>query len=229
MTGTTTNGPAPPPVVLVPGFAMPAWSMGYLAWRLRRCGFAPRLFGYPSVRADLADNAARLARVVAECGDGGRAVHLVGHSLGGLVIRTLLARHPALPVGRVVTLASPHRGSVVAQRLARFAPLRAILGRGVADMLAGRVPVLDTDRAHRHYVIGVIRGELGIGLGRLLYPQLARPHDGLLSAAETRLEGAADEIALPVSHLGILLSRRAAQAVCRFLREGRFRSPAAPE
>jgi pimeloyl-ACP methyl ester carboxylesterase len=204
---------------------MPAWSLGYLAWRLRRCGFAPHLFGYPSVRAGLESNAARLARFVTERG-AAQPVHLVGHSLGGLVIRTMLAQYPERPFGRVVMLASPQQGSVVAKRLARFAPARAILGRSVADMLAGRLLRFDPQEAYRRHLVGVIRGELGIGLGRLLYPGLARPHDGLLSAAETRLEGAADEIALPVSHTGMLFSRRVAEAVCRFLRDGRFR-PAA--
>lgn len=213
------TGPDRPPVVLVPGLWMPAWSLVYLARGLQRCGFAVHRFGYGAVRNDLAANAARLRRFIDErCPR--RPVHLVGHSLGGLVIRSLLHAYPELPVGRVVTLATPHQGSAVARRLAACALGRALLGRSVEDLLAARLPA-DGGRPRRP--CGVICGDLAFGLGRLLYPKLPRPNDGLLSAAECRLPGAADEISLPVTHTGMLLSRRVVEQICQFLGSGRFR------
>ena len=47
-------------VVLVHGLWMRAWVMTWLAWRLRRCGFRTVALSYPSVRADLTENALRL-------------------------------------------------------------------------------------------------------------------------------------------------------------------------
>jgi pimeloyl-ACP methyl ester carboxylesterase len=46
-------------------------------------------------------------------GNGGKAVHLVAHSMGGLMVRTTMMRHPELwsKVGKVVFLGTPHYGS----------------------------------------------------------------------------------------------------------------------
>lgn len=203
-------------VVLVPGLWMPKWGLGYLARGLRRCGFEVYRFAYPSVRSGLGENAARLKRFIEHLDR--PAVHLVGHSLGGVVIRALLAAYPALPVRRVVTLATPHHGSEVAHRLARWGLGRRLLGKSVQDLLQGA----PQRWAPPPRPIGVIRGKLGVGLGRLIYPGLPRPNDGVLSEPETRLDAAADEITLRVAHSGMLLSRQAVRQTCCFLRTGRF-------
>jgi triacylglycerol lipase len=60
---------------------------------------------------------------------GSNQVDLVGHSMGGLVIRSYLANHPGTTkVRRVVTLGSPHAGS----KLAVFG-----LGKAVKEMIPG--------------------------------------------------------------------------------------------
>jgi pimeloyl-ACP methyl ester carboxylesterase len=203
-------------VILVPGLWMPKWGLGYLAHGLGRCGFEVHRFAYPSVRSDLRENAAQLKRFIERLDRPG--VHLVGHSLGGLVIRALLESYPTLPVRRVVTLASPHHGSEVARRLARRRLGRRLLGRSVQDLLDGT-----PERwAPPSRPIGVIRGSLGIGLGRVVCPGLPRPNDGALSEPETRLDDAADEITLRVAHSGMLLSRQAVRQACCFLQTGRF-------
>ncbi len=61
-----------------------------------------------------------------------------------------------------------------------------------------------------------------IGLGRVVAPDLPRPNDGAVTVAETRLAAACDRIELPVSHTGMLFSRRVARQVGAFLRDGRF-------
>lgn len=203
-------------VILVPGLWMPKWGLSYLAHGLGRCGFAVYRFSYASVRSDLRGNAAQLKRFIERLDR--PAVHLVGHSLGGLVIRALLELYPALPVGRVVTLASPHQDSEVARQLARWRLGRRILGRSVQELLAG-VP---RRWAPPPRPIGVIRGNLGLGLGRVVYPWLPQPNDGVLSEPETRLGEAADEITLRVAHSGMLLSRQAVRQTCCFLQTGRF-------
>jgi hypothetical protein len=48
------------------------------------------------------------------------------------------------------------------------------------------------------------------------------PHDGTVAVAETRIEGAADHLVLPVTHLSMLWSAAVADQAVHFLREGRF-------
>ena len=64
-------------------------------------------------------------------------------------------------------------------------------------------------------------GNLPLGLGRLL-GGLSGPNDGTGAVDETRLDGAADHIALPVSHTSMLFSKRVAEQTTGFLRSGRF-------
>jgi triacylglycerol lipase len=59
------------------------------------------------------------------------------------------------------------------------------------------------------------------GAGELIC-DLPKPQDGTVAAKEAKLEGAADRIMLPVSHLSMLVSREVAEQVVSFLRNGRF-------
>jgi hypothetical protein len=51
---------------------------------------------------------------------------------------------------------------------------------------------------------------------------LPTPNDGVVTVAETELAAACDRIVLPVSHSGMLLSRRVARQTGAFLRAGKF-------
>ena len=204
-----------PPVVLIHGLWLSGWAMALVARRLRRCGFRPYLFSYPSMRRTLREAAAALRAF----GDAieGEMLHFVGHSLGGVVIQAMLAYCPPPRRGRVVTLSSPHLGSYAAKTLAGRFWGPPILGMGIADLLRGELPPCDLSR----HEVGVIKGDRPIGLGRL-FVRFEGPNDGVVALDEMRLLGAADEITLNVSHTGMLLSRDVAASVCRFLRFGRF-------
>ena len=187
-----------------------------LARRLRSRGFTVHAFSYPSVRADLSTNAERLAGFLGTLD--ADTVHLVGHSLGGILIRALFHHHPRQKSGRIVTLGTPHGGSRVAEHLSRYAFWRWAMGKGVIKLLAG---------APQHWTsppreIGVICGTRSFGMGRLLYRGLPRPNDGLLTVKESAYPAAREHLALPVSHTGMLFSREAAKQVGDFLISGRF-------
>src|SRR5512134_1006471 len=97
----TSNGT----VVLLPGLWMPAWAMIPLERRMAHCGYRTLRVGYASATAGLQQNAERVARAVQRLG--AAHIHLVGHSLGGVV-----ALHAAGPFGlrnvrRIVMIASP--------------------------------------------------------------------------------------------------------------------------
>jgi hypothetical protein len=69
--------------------------------------------------------------------------------------------------------------------------------------------------------LGVIAGTLPFGVGWLA-PGLPRPNDGTVSVAETRVENGADAITVPVTHTGLMFSRRVERQVEHFLAAGRF-------
>jgi pimeloyl-ACP methyl ester carboxylesterase len=201
-------------VVLVHGI----WATGFLMTPLRRrldaAGFDASTFSYRSLVRTPAEVAARLGDVVAAHSPG--VVHLVAHSLGGLVVLHLAARGGLPREGRVVFLGVPTAGSAVARIFAARGPTRPLLGRSVKDGLLGGAPPWPGGRD-----LGVVAGTKSIGAGRLV-GGLRRPNDGTVAVSETRARGATDRLALPVSHTGLLGSRAVADAVATFLRDGRF-------
>jgi pimeloyl-ACP methyl ester carboxylesterase len=187
--------------------------MSLLALRLEGLGLTCHRFGYSSVRQSVAANARALHAYALDLHAG--QLDFVGYSLGGLVVLRMLDEYGGLPPGRVVLLGSPVRGSAVASRLIAMKPARPLIGqarsaleRGFSYAPAGRET-------------GVIAGTSGVGLGRVI-KNLEPPHDGTIQVAETRLEGAADTLTLPVSHTGLVLARPVAEAVARFLMTGSF-------
>lgn len=182
--------------------------------RLRRAGFRTATFSYSSLRVPAQENADALGRFIA--GIAADRIHIVAHSLGGLVSLLYLRARPDPRVDRVVLLGSPVSGSAVAARLAGLRIGKLLLGQAQAALTGGAPLPLPQGPS-----LGVIAGTLGVGMGRLV-TSLRSPHDGTVQLDETRLPGAADFIALPVSHTGMVFSNRVSDAVIGFLHAGRF-------
>lgn len=182
--------------------------------RLKGAGFAPAVFRYPSLHASLAQVTASLAARLRAAGD---AVHMVAHSLGGLVALETLQESRDLPPGRIVLLGSPVQGSRAA---------RAIAGWSLGPQLLGSLAIAELARAHDRrwsgtHEIGLIAGSRSAGLGRV-FADLPQPNDGTVCVDETDLPGATARIVLDVSHTGMLLSQAVAAATSRFLAHGSF-------
>lgn len=203
----------PAPVLILHGLWMRAPAMQPLARRLRADGFAPSTFDYASRGVDPEHSCQRLADRIATFD--GEPVHLVGHSLGGLIAVETLARHAGLPVGRVVCLGSPLNGASAAVGLARHRGSRWFLGRSAPLLQRGA----GLDRVG--VPVGMVAGTQGVGLGRM-FARFEGPHDGTVALDETRADGLADHVTLATSHSGLLFSKRAAVLAGRFLRDGRF-------
>ncbi|HLF11354.1 MAG TPA: alpha/beta hydrolase, partial [Gammaproteobacteria bacterium] len=125
-----------PSVVVVHGLWMPGTETLLMRRRLEAAGFATRLFRYRSVAHGLRANALRLAEFLAGLRD--ETVHLVGHSLGGVLILETLAGHPVACSGRVVCLGSPLTGSRTAAVLAGLPGGRWFIGKSMRDLLDRR-------------------------------------------------------------------------------------------
>jgi pimeloyl-ACP methyl ester carboxylesterase len=213
----STDAVAGTAVVYVHGL----WMMGHEALLLQRRlragrGYRLHVFHYGSVRQSLEQIVRalrdRLARIEEP------QVHLLGHSLGGLIILECLRRYPMAQWGRVVFLGAPVMGSRIAARLGRLGLARAVLGRAVCEeLLAPRERRWTLPRE-----LGVIAGTLPLGLGQLVTRFGAQANDGSIAVSETKIPGATAHLALPVSHMGLLLSARVARETGSFLEYGRF-------
>jgi pimeloyl-ACP methyl ester carboxylesterase len=200
-------------VILMHGLWTGGWAMQGLRLLLSRRGYAASAIDYRSVAQSLDEHARRLAARIGELPT--PAVHLVGHSLGGLVILRYLRIHGEQRVGRIVLLGTPARGCVAGQRLESMAAGERLLGAS-RDIWRSLPEDYRTQRE-----LGVIAGSRPWGLGRLMM-RLPGTNDGVVRLEETEVEGMRDRIVLPVSHSGMLVSTRAAHQVAAFLERGAF-------
>lgn len=203
-------------VVLVHGLWMPGAEMVLLHRRLGTAGFQTHQFSYRSVLDGVEANARRLAEFLHSVP--GETVHLIGHSLGGVITVKALQDKPIERIGRIVCLGAPLQGSRAARAVARLPGGRWFIGKSMPAFLGNAV-----DPWTAPMDLGLIAGSSPVGGGQLL--GLASPHDGTIAVEETRLEGATEHIVVRVSHLSMLWSRAVANQVVSFLESGRFFDP----
>ena len=215
MTGNASANTAGRRIVLLHGLWMPRASMQWHARQLRRAGHDPHIFSYATVAGGPeAAVPALLAELQEPC-------DILAHSLGGLVAVHALQQQPDLPVRRVVCLGSPLCGSAAAAGMARL-PLGATALGSSAGLLRDGCPAW-TGAAE----LGMVAGEVAHGLGQV-FGHFAGRSDGTVAVAETRIEGLADHVVLPVSHSGMLLSPAVAHEAAHFLAHGRFAHAGGP-
>lgn len=210
----------PQAVVLIHGLHQNDWVMKPLAYRLKKLGFCPYLYRYHSLSDTLSTHSKHLHRFIKHANL--QKTHLVAHSLGGLVVRQFLHDYSCDSIGRVVTLGTPHLGSIVAHYVHQLCP--PLVGRSYQNALDGNL----LDRTP-NIQLGAIAGHKAIGLGQpiLAYHRKKHSladsrHDGTVFVFETQLSWAKDHITLDVSHTGMLVDKTVALQAGHFLTHGIF-------
>lgn len=202
-------------VVFIHGIWMLGWEMGVLRRRLEQCNFVCYQFRYHSLNSPPQDNAVRLDSFINKIE--ADIIHLLAHSLGGIIVLHLFDKAPIQKPGRILMMGTPLNGSALAARLYKTSITRPLLGRSTQRGLLGDVPPWNGGRE-----LGMIAGGKGMGLGSLLFGVVEAPNDGTVSVAETRSHVVDAHLTVPYSHMGMLWSPRVAEAACAFLREGHF-------
>lgn len=202
-------------VLLLHGAWMNPWVMAYLSGVLRREGFAAHAFGYRTVRDSLRVHLSRLANRVAELE--AAHVHVVAHSLGGVIAMRYLQLGADSRVRRAVLIGSPVNGCRAAADLAECAGGAWVMGESLA---VWREPV-DVSVDPR-FEIAAIAGTRALGLGAVV-ARLPKPNDGVVCVDETKFPALRDHLVLPMGHTLMLMSPRVAQQTVAFLRTGAFR------
>lgn len=193
-----SSGPERNPVLLVHGIADSERNMQWLARHLRRQGWEVHTLNLTPkwAQAGLEPLAAQIDGYAREQ-FGARKFDLVGFSMGGLVGRYYLQRLGGLDrVEHLVTLASPHHGTV----LAHLVP-----NRGCRQMRPGSAFLRDLDRdAHR--------------LDQVKFTSLYTPLDLVIVPARSSAMPQAHNVSLPVAmHPLMVIDQRCLRAVAAAL------------
>lgn len=196
-------------LLLVHGLGRTTLSLAGLARALRRAGHTTETFGYvgalesfPRIRDRLR---ARLERIAAS----GRRYGVLGHSLGGVLLRAAL---PGVqpPPQHLVMLATPNRPPRLAHRFRGFVPFRLATGdpgRRLGD------PHFFADLPPPPVPYTIIAGTAG-SRGRLS-PFGSEPNDWIVSVGETLVFDADRPVLVPVGHTFMMAGRAVRAAVLR--------------
>jgi len=190
------------PVVMIHGYFSNRGYFGPLVRALESNGVAPVFTpSFPAAFTGIEEYVERLAEYIERlCDATGQAqVVLVGHSMGGLAARAYLCAHGAGRVKKLVTIASPHNGTVHA----RF-------GSGANAKQMER----DSDFLKQ---LRRKEGERGPGCA---VTSIYTPHDNLVAPQDTSRLPWARNIAIPGrGHVDILVCDRLAAIVLKELQE----------
>lgn len=109
------------PILLVHGFACNSSCLWWLEWRLKRAGYRVRAVSYAPSFGNVHKLVPQIKQHIRDllADTGSDKINYVGHSMGGVLIRDVLADPEfAAAVDKVVCLGSPQQGSRAANLLA---------------------------------------------------------------------------------------------------------------
>ena len=211
-------------VVLVHGLAGSRWNWVGMSGLLQRHGYHVVTISYPSRTQRIQQSAQALIPAITECQQQHAApVHLVGHSLGGLLIRQYLQQYGDAGIGRVVMLGTPNHGSELSDQVSAQWPHE----RGIAYWLGPAVAQLNTRSDGFIAQLAQPRVPTGIIAGYLtptpwLNRRFKTANDGLVAVYSTRLVQMQDFIVLPSIHTNLPLNVDAQRQTLWFLSTGQF-------
>lgn len=192
------------PVLCVHGFHMTGGSMWGLRRTLEECGRPTRavFLGIPPTSTDTyARSLEKVMRSLLEELPG-EGLDVVAHSMGGLVLRLVLARQSDLAarVGKVVTLGTPHHGTAIL-RWVRRGPAHTMMSRDAPFLRS----LPEFEQSAPETVVTTV----------------ATAHDLIVYPVETAHLRSARQITLEgVAHLGLLTNRGVRDLVAEVLGGG---------
>ena len=205
-------------VILVHGIVRSSKSFTAMEKALKEEGYSVFGFDYPSTRIPIPEAAGYLKKCVQSL-DGIDEVYFVVHSMGGLVVRSMLKDFEDPRFKRMVMMGVPNMGAEMADTFRTNPLFKVIFGP------AGQQLVTDSDGFLRElptpkFEFGILAGARGVEKG--YNPLIPGDDDGTVAVKSTRLPGAKDFIARPVLHSFLMFNKECIECTARFLREGRF-------
>lgn len=220
-TAETDAANAPACVILLHGLARTSASMNDMQDELIDAGFAVAKIDYPSRTKpieELAGPAIELGLAQCRSQTVGN-VHVVTHSMGGLLFRQYVADHGADAFERTVMLAPPNKGSEAVDALRDVPGFQWLNGPAGLQMGTDENSVaLQLGPATSD--VAIVAGTFSINI--VLSTYLPDPDDGKVSVESTKLDGMCAHLEVNVSHPFIMEDEGVIAEVISYLNTGRF-------
>lgn len=191
-------------VVLIHGWVSSRYVMMPLEWRIRRAGYSTHNWSYRSLRSSIekhADDFANFLHTVDQTSSA--PFHIVAHSMGSIITRSVLIQHHFANLGRIVMLCPPNRGSHMASRVSTALRRKLHTLEQISDRTDSYVNSLPTQTGKQ---IGIVTAS-----GDLV----VRPD-------ATQLTDATDNIVVPGMHNSVLFKPSVVKLSVQFLKTGKF-------
>lgn len=202
-------------IIILHGLYMHGMVMQPLSHRLRDFGYRTKILSYNSVAID--------EKTVFERIDNALSSEmpniLVGHSLGGLVIKHYLEsrQFSQQQVSHVVTIGSPIQGASIVTRIQE-------LGMSV---ILGNAPSFGLQKHESDWTLpqklGCIAGTLPLGARSLLMMDNKMMSDGTVTVDETKIVGMTDHVEIRSSHTSLIYTSLVPQQIDHFIQNDCFR------
>jgi esterase/lipase len=194
-------------VVLIHGLAAHRILLWPLSWKLRSSGFQTTSFGYRSLLWSIETHAKRFEQFLAEHDNDPeiKNIHIVAHSMGGIVTRQAILNRRLKKLRRVVLLGAPNQGSPTARLLGNLLPFCKTL-RQISN--------------HPNSFVRNLSEPTDVEIGIV-----AARHDRVIPEPSSHLNNEADHVSIFSGHNGLLVRPAAVRQVREFLINGRFQPP----
>jgi PGAP1-like protein len=147
-------------------------------------------------------------------------VHLIGHSMGGLVIRNYLHKyHDIANIKSVVTIATPHNQSICAHTMSKSL-FRKVLGTAGDSGLTKPLKEWESN-IPIGCIAGLSKSKMSANFFIMFNPK-EDDSDGTVYVEEALLNNATDKIILKGSHTGLLFKKEVATQCLYFLEHEKF-------
>ncbi len=212
-------------VILLHGLGRTRHSMSKLARHLHeKTEWTAMRMEYASTQGKVAAHSAALRHIIARM-KGPKTIHLVGHSLGNIVIRHYLRatdqrgreRRVDPRIGRIVMLAPPNRGAAMARLLKDAKVFQWIAGKAGQE-LAEQTEDFAARLGRPRQPFAIIAGNVLTSKGG--NPLIPGPDDLVVGVDEARLEGATEFRVVSAAHTWIMNKPEVQTAVLQFLKTG---------
>ena len=206
-------------VYLLHGLGRSSFAMWVLASRLEDAGFLVNNIGYSSINETPEEILLDVSEQInSSLPEDNQAVHFVGHSLGGLIIRAYLEDTKVKNLGRVVLIGTPNKGTTLVDYYQ---------DTWWMQMAGPTALALSTDKdsfpnsiADPYYPVGIIAGISEDNNNEDILPG---EDDGLVPLESTKVNGMTDIIIIESSHWMLRYDQDVASQTIAFLRHERFK------
>lgn len=210
-------------VILLHGLGRTYRAMQELADELEADGFSVANVDYPSTDFDavkLAEQA--LPEGIEKCrAQGATTIHVVTHSLGGILTRYYLQTQELAELGRVVMLSPPNQGSEIPDNFGDTFLFNFVMGPVFSQLRTAEDSFVNS-LGPVTYPLGVITGNKSLFFDHYFSKIIPGEDDGKVSVERAKVEGMTDFIVLPYTHPYIMKEEEVIQQTIHFLRSGMF-------